>query len=97
MHFAGPADKDCHEREGLEAYEVHSQGGLVGAGGARALSHELLGGHAHSTTPHLAPQYRALPPEHDAHYAHGHAHAHAQPGERASVIESSQPLIIECT
>lgn len=58
--------------------------------------------HAHSTTPHLAgpsagagsPQYRALMPEHEPspHYAP------PQPTEpRPSVIESSQPLIIECT
>lgn len=104
VHFAGNVDKDCHEREGHEAYEVHSpsQGGLVGAGGARvAMSHEVvLGGQAHqahTTTPHLVTHaplsphaYRALP-EHEPQYV-------PQPAEpRASVIESSQPLIIECT
>lgn len=101
MHFAGTVDKDCHDREGHEAYEVHSpsQGGLVGNGGARlALAHSeaMLGGHAHSTTPHLVTQlspaqYRALPDHEPQHYA---APA-AEP--RPSVIESSQPLIIECT
>ncbi|CAH2075298.1 unnamed protein product, partial [Iphiclides podalirius] len=107
----GTVDKDCHDRAGHEPYEVHSmsQGGLVGAGGARAMVHgeAMLGSHAHTTTPHLAgpgplspthaPPYRTLhgqpPPDHDApsqHYSSG--------GEtRPSVIESNQPLIIECT
>lgn len=108
VHFAGSVDKDCLDREGHEGYEVHSpsQGGLMGAGGARVpLSHgEALAHHghhslAHTTTPHLvglgpsSPQYRSLlPAEHEApHYA-------PPPTEsRPSVIESSQPLIIECT
>lgn len=57
--------------------------------------------HAHSTTPHLSalgagsPQYRALLPEHEPapHYAPLPPPAEPRP----SVIESSQPLIIECT
>lgn len=91
--FAGSVDKDCHEREGHEQYEVHSvsQGGLGLVAGGTLL--------AHSTTPHLAgvglgalsPQYRPPPPDHEPHYG---APA-AEP--RPSVIESSQPLIIECT
>lgn len=104
VHFAGSVDKDCHEREGHEAYEVHSasQAGLVGAGGGRvALSHgeALLGAHAHSTTPHLtgpappSPQYRPLPPDHEPPQHYGAPSAEPRP----SVIESSQPLIIECT
>lgn len=113
MHFAGSVDKDCHEREGHEAYEVHSpsQGGLVGAGGARiAMSHTevMLGGQAHTTTPHLVTtshgalspqsthaQYRSLPPPPD-HEAQQH-YAPAGSEARPSVIESNQPLIIECT
>lgn len=111
MHFAGTVDKDCHEREGHETYEVHSasHGGLVGAGGARmGMSHNeaLMGGQAHTTTPHLAmghgqlspgpgSQYRSLlPPGSD----HEQQHYSSGGGEtRPSVIESSQPLIIECT
>lgn len=106
MHFAGTVDKDCHDREGHEAYEVHSpsQGGLVGNGGARVpMSHSeaLLGGHAHTTTPHLvtaqlSPQYRALPPPPPDHDPQQH-YAPSSGEPRPSVIESSQPLIIECT
>lgn len=87
MHFAGSVDKDCLDREGHEGYEVHSPGlGLVGppAGGAREALQLAAG--AHSTTPHLPePLYHE-----QTHYA-----PPAEP--RASVIESSQPLIIECT
>lgn len=84
-------DKDCHEREGHEQYEMHQH-----PGGARALPHGGAGeALLHSTTPHLpalalSPQYRPPPPDHEPHYA-----PPAEP--RASVIESSQPLIIECT
>lgn len=110
MHFAGNIDKDCQEREGHEAYEVHSatQGGLVGTGGARvSISHSeaIMGGQAHTTTPHLAghgqlspgpgvSQYRGLMPPADHEQQH---YGSAQSESRPSVIESNQPLIIECT
>lgn len=76
-------------------------------GGVRsALAHgeAMTGGQAHTTTPHLTGhgqvspgpggQYRGiLPPqgEHEQRYSNASAET------RPTVIESSQPLIIECT
>lgn len=116
FHFrvfcAGSPDKECHDGEGHEPYELHPGKGLPSGDPRMAsLSHseQLMGAHAHTTTPHLAAavhaqlsphqaQYRQLPlpppPDHEPqsqHYSSGTAES------RPTVIESNQPLIIECT
>lgn len=82
----------------------------MATGGARlAMSHGegLMGGQAHSTTPHLAigngqlspgpggQQYRTLLPTVSDHEQQHYSSSASE--TRPSVIESSQPLIIECT